>query len=298
MTTPVIGVFEGGGIKGIALAGAAAAAIETGYEFEAVVGTSAGALVGSLIVAGYSSKELRERVCRLNWSSLMDPGPIGSIPGIGKHLALILRKGMYRGDVIEQVWSKLLAERGIRTFADVLDGKLRIVATDLTHTRGIVLPNDLESYGIDPGSFPVATAVRMSSSVPFIFQPVSIHDRRTGDVSHIADGGLAAKFPIQVAPLGPHPIIGFRLTDDSSSHPHRVVRGPASLAAAVVSSGMAARQTLPILCNNVDRVVTIAVARDPLDFDLTRHEAGTMFDHGYNTAIKYFDRHPIGVQVP
>ena len=54
MTNPVIGVFEGGGIKGIALAGAAAAAMETGYVFDAVVGTSAGALVGSLIVAGYS----------------------------------------------------------------------------------------------------------------------------------------------------------------------------------------------------------------------------------------------------
>ena len=30
MKTPVIGVFEGGGIKGIALAGAAAAAMDTG----------------------------------------------------------------------------------------------------------------------------------------------------------------------------------------------------------------------------------------------------------------------------
>jgi NTE family protein len=292
MTTPVIGVFEGGGIKGIALAGAAAAAMEADFEFDAVVGTSAGALVGSLIVAGYNPQELRERVCRINWASLMDPGPIGGIPGIGEHLALVLRKGMYRGDVMEKVWSKLLAERGIHTFADIPSERLRMVAIDLTHTRGIVLPNDLESYGIDPGSFPVARAVRMSSSVPFLFQPVTIHDRRTGDVAHIADGGLAAKFPIQVAPLGPHPIIGFRLTDDSSSHPHRVVRGPASLAAAVVSSGMAARQTLPVLCDNIDRVVAIAVARDPLDFDLTRHEARAMFDHGYETALRYLDRHP------
>ena len=65
MTTPVIGVFEGGGIKGIALAGAAAAAMEAGFRFEGVVGTSAGALVGSLVAAGYTSNELRERVCRL-----------------------------------------------------------------------------------------------------------------------------------------------------------------------------------------------------------------------------------------
>ena len=70
--------------------------------------------------------------------------------------------------------------------------------------------------------------------------------------------------------------------------------GAASLAAAVVSSGMAARQTLPILCNNLDRVVAIAVDRDPLDFNLTRREAGAMFDHGYATAVRYLDHHPVG----
>jgi hypothetical protein len=129
--------------------------MEADYEFDAVVGTSAGALVGSLIVAGYHPQELRERVCRINWASLMDPGPIGGIPGIGKHLALVLRKGMYRGDVMEKVWSKLLAERGIHAFADIPSERLRMVATDLTHTRGIVLPNDLESYGIDPDRFPL-----------------------------------------------------------------------------------------------------------------------------------------------
>jgi NTE family protein len=293
MSTPVIGVFEGGGIKGIALAGAAAAAVNTGYVFDAVVGTSAGALVGSLIAAGYSSTELRERVCEIKWASLMDSGPIGAIPGIGKHLALVLRKGMYRGEVLEEVWADLLAKRGIQTFADLPEGKLRVVATDLTHTRGIVLPNDLDLYGIDRNSFSVARAIRMSATVPFIFQPVTIHDQSTGDIAHIADGGLAAKFPIQAAPTGPHPIIGFRLTDDSSAHAHRAVRGPASLAAAVVSSGMAARQTPPILCNNIDRVVAISVARDPLDFDLTRVEARAMFDHGFNTAMGYLERHPV-----
>ena len=58
-STRVAGVFEGGGIKGIALAGAAAAAMDSGYVFEATVGTSAGALVGSLLAAGYQSEEIR-----------------------------------------------------------------------------------------------------------------------------------------------------------------------------------------------------------------------------------------------
>ena len=50
-TRSVYGVFAGGGIKGIALAGAAAAAMDHGFRFERIVGTSSGALVASLIIA-------------------------------------------------------------------------------------------------------------------------------------------------------------------------------------------------------------------------------------------------------
>jgi len=46
------------------------------------------------------------------------------------------------------------------------------------------------------------------------------------------------------------------------------------------------------VCNNIDRVVAIAVDRDPLDFDLTRHEARGLFDHGYETARRYLNHHP------
>ncbi len=38
-------IFEGGGIRGIALAGVAAAAMDAGYEFRRTAGTSAGAMV-------------------------------------------------------------------------------------------------------------------------------------------------------------------------------------------------------------------------------------------------------------
>ena len=40
-------VFEGGGVSRVALAGAAAAALDAGYEFSNRWGTSAGALVSS-----------------------------------------------------------------------------------------------------------------------------------------------------------------------------------------------------------------------------------------------------------
>lgn len=50
---PAFGIFEGGGVKGAALAGAVAAAYEFGVRFRGVGGTSAGAVVAALYAAGY-----------------------------------------------------------------------------------------------------------------------------------------------------------------------------------------------------------------------------------------------------
>jgi len=44
-------VFEGGGVKAIGLVGAVAVTEEKGYQFENLAGTSAGAIVASLIAA-------------------------------------------------------------------------------------------------------------------------------------------------------------------------------------------------------------------------------------------------------
>jgi NTE family protein len=48
--------LQGGGVKGIALAGAVTRLMKT-YEFQRVAGTSAGAILASLIAAGYTADE-------------------------------------------------------------------------------------------------------------------------------------------------------------------------------------------------------------------------------------------------
>jgi NTE family protein len=54
-------VFEGGGVKGVALAGAVAAAEEAGVSvWKNVAGTSAGAIVACLIVMGYDGRRLKQ----------------------------------------------------------------------------------------------------------------------------------------------------------------------------------------------------------------------------------------------
>lgn len=48
-------VFEGGGVKGIALVGALTVLEEWGYEPQGVAGTSAGAVLAALLAAGYTA---------------------------------------------------------------------------------------------------------------------------------------------------------------------------------------------------------------------------------------------------
>ncbi len=275
-------VFEGGGVRGIALAGAAAAAIDAGFEFSTVVGTSAGALVASLIVAGYSPDEMSSSVCAVDWPGLLDAVPGSKIPLIGRHIALLTRRGLYRSGRLERVWGRLLEAKGIRTFSDLPGDRLKIVATDLSHSRGIVLPDDLALYGIDPASFPVARALRMSAAVPFIFTPVTVVDTRTGDRVVVADGAMAANYPIGVAPRD-LPILGFRLIREHDGHEHQAITGPFTLARSTVVAGIRARYSLPRPVEAGARVVEVPVRAD-LDFDLSNEAAREAFDRGRRAA--------------
>ena len=282
----VTGIFEGGGVRGVAIAGAVAAAQDSGVIFDRVIGTSAGALVASLIAAGYTSSELSETVCSVEWRSLLDPVPGARIPVIGKHIALILKKGIYRGDRLEKVWGDLLAAKGVRTFGDLRPRTLTVVATDLNHSRGIAIPEALPSYGIDPLSFPVARAVHMSAAIPFLFTPVPLRDLSRGETVLMADGAMAANYPIGLAEPDAA-VLGFRLDADNRDHPHERIAGPASLARAVMLSGIRARYSLPRPLAADTESIQIPVSTD-LDFDMDNEAAREAFDRGYEAGAGHF----------
>lgn len=148
-----------------------------------------------------------------------------------KNIILFCKEGcLYDGDYIEEWVAKALAGRGIKTFGDLRDGiadpvnprgyKVRMTAVDANRGKIIVLPDDLEYYGLDPDKFEVARAVRMSTSVPFAFTPVELKfiDKGQPKVHYILDGGVFDNFPVWL--LGKsHSVInmGYRLVDRSKS---------------------------------------------------------------------------------
>src|SRR5438105_5624621 len=77
------GVFEGGGVKGIALVGGLTAAEEAGVKrWTNVAGTSAGAIVASLVAVGYSASALHDVMAKLKYAPFADYGWPGVMRGV------------------------------------------------------------------------------------------------------------------------------------------------------------------------------------------------------------------------
>lgn len=188
------GVFSGGGLKGFALVGAYQVLEEKGYRFNRVAGTSAGAILASFIAAGYTAKEIEKMLDELDASTLLDPRKTILPLPLMKWLHLYWRLGLYQGKALENWFMEKLALKGVYSFADVPQGSLKLVASDLTNGKMMVLPDDLESYGISADSFPIARALRMSCGIPFFFEPVKMKVG-SGDTI-VVDGGVLSNFPM------------------------------------------------------------------------------------------------------
>jgi NTE family protein len=256
-------VFEGGGVKGIGLVGAIAVTEELGYEFVNLAGTSAGAIVAALIAAGYNATELRDIMQHLDYSQFKDQGLLDDIPVFGKILSLGLEKGIYEGEYLEAWIRKKLAAKGKHTFKDLIleeyrnspryRYKLQVIAADISRGKMLVLPRDIADYGIDPDELDIARAVRMSMSIPFFYEPVTLKHRGTGEDCYIVDGGVLSNFPIHLfddgTPDPAWPTFGYMLAenpDASGQEVSHVVSGPLSLLASLFFTMMEAHDRMYI----------------------------------------------------
>src|SRR5689334_25125586 len=113
-------VLEGGGVKGIALAGAVSMLEERGYKFRRVAGTSAGSLVGALVAAGVRGDDLHHLMQGIDYTKFRDPpslyrrlGPVGALG------AVVVHKGWCKGDALRAWVSDVLQHQGVSTFADL-----------------------------------------------------------------------------------------------------------------------------------------------------------------------------------
>lgn len=209
-------VFSGGGMKAFAFLGALQSIDEKNLKIERTAGTSAGAILASLIAARYKTDEIIALFEELNLKNLLDPPIVSKRFPFLKWIMFYFQMGLYKGDMFENWLSDILAQKGIVTFSDIKDSYLKIVVSDVSLGKLIVIPDDLERvYGIDPNTFKVATAVRMSASFPYFFMPKKIINQKNVK-SYIVDGGLLSNFPLWIfreSDRDKRPVLGVTLSD-------------------------------------------------------------------------------------
>jgi NTE family protein len=162
---PRIGLALGGGAaKGFAHIGVIKMLEASGIHADAVSGTSAGSVVGALYASGMDAFQLQETAFSLDEGKIRD--------------VRFFSGGMVQGQKLQDYVNELVHQAPIE--------KLRIpfaaVATELENgQRAVFIRGN------------TGQAVRASSSIPGVFEPVDIAGR------HFVDGGVVSPVPVDAA---------------------------------------------------------------------------------------------------
>lgn len=165
--SPRIGLALGGGAaRGFAHVGVIQVLEEAGIRPALVAGTSAGSLVAALYASGKSGAQLQQVAETMEEATIAD------------WTLQIFTRGVLRGEALAKYVNAQVGQKPIEAMAMPLG----IVATDLNSGNEVLFQRG------DTG-----TAVRASSAVPAVFQPVKVGTRE------YVDGGLVSPVPVRAA---------------------------------------------------------------------------------------------------
>jgi NTE family protein len=325
-------VLEGGGVKGVGLAGAVLALDEAGYRFQRVAGTSAGAIAAAIIAAlnraGKPISGLRDYLQTVKFEQFMAVSHVrAALGGLADAEHLLLHMGLYDGDYLVSWLGGVLKDIGVTHFGDLRLSdpdadrnwtpqqrySLVVHVSDITRGKLVRLPWDYSEYGLDADGEQIVDAVRASMSIPFFFEPVRFRapavaadvaaDGVAADAGRVTwvDGGLLDNFPVDVfdrtdGAKARWPTIGIKLSAQETSIAH--VNGTDN----VVEE---ARACLATLLDNAGRyyVTPDKAARTifidnagikATDFNITPEQQQILFTNGQNAARGWLATHNSG----
>ncbi|WP_042214141.1 patatin-like phospholipase family protein [Paenibacillus borealis] len=286
-------VFEGGGVKGIAFVGAIEVMEARGYTWNKLAGTSAGAIVATLLACGFNSAEIRELMNSLDYMKLLGRTRMNSLPILNKTLPLVMKSGIYSNHILEQVMTEWLKRKKVVTFGDIPEGKLSIIASNISNGRIVVFPNDLPQYGLKASDFPIAAAVRMSTTLPFFFQPYIWHTPLQKKPYYMLDGGMLSNYPIwlfDVDGVPRWPTFGFRLSEKRTYAQSIDINGPLSLLKGMFKTMLQAHDQRHVDKHAEVRTVFIPTGKvTTTKFELTEEDKHFLLTSGHTAADKFLE---------
>ena len=243
-------VFEGGGAKGMAFAGALEELERQGHSTGRLLGTSAGAITATLLAAGYDAKglmatleereggqsvfstflappqgfspdEVEDSVLQgllrgldlplvgnatEEWLGAQLLAAVGKLP-LSRHIfSFMERGGWYSSEPLVKWLRRKLNESRLGNlggstlaeFSAATRRNLTLVASDTTNSRLLIL------NGQTAPELPVVQAVRMSMSIPMVWEAVNWRKEWGGyrgksmAGAEVVDGGILSNFPIEL----------------------------------------------------------------------------------------------------
>lgn len=265
-------LLSGGAIKGFALLGGVQYLMDQGVltKIEKYIGTSIGAIIAYLLCIGYTPVELMVFFCQTHWfKKLASFDVLNVVQGCGAISFSIVQ------DMLEKLTVKKIGR--FITLKQLRDefGKTLICCTyNYTEDKEQFMNPD------DSPDLPCLTALRMTSSLPLIFEPFEY------DGCIYLDGGISSNFPIQHIHREKDIAMGLSL-GKSDLHEKNIHHVPSSfeLMWKILSIPMSQLQKI----RNKEHGDLCDLIEIPLDgyfslqFDINNNEKFDMFSTGYNS---------------
>jgi NTE family protein len=278
--------FKGGGVLGIAYAGALKVLESKNIlpQIDKVCGTSAGAITAALVSLNYTADEITTTVKATSFKSFEDKKDV---------FRIATKYGLYAGKTLLAWIEKAITQKGLAANATFTDFKnhgckdLHVFSTDL-NIQGL----KHFSFSTTPNVI-VAEAIRASMSIPLFFEAWQFTNNNPDNHIYV-DGGLIYNFPITVFDEGGIPnqeTLGFYLSDlDDAKEVNDLKYDHVFKYVKVLFETMLSAQDIDFENNPTkkDRTVIINdLGISATNFDLTEEQETALYQSGMKYTTDY-----------
>ena len=276
-------VFSSGGINGIYFLGCLKALEEfqMTQQINRVIGTSAGALFGTLFALQYTSKELNDALLQIDTALLLNI----SIDNI---LSFTQNCGIDDGEKLSRVFEIFIEQKmkvhGSKvTFADLFDfSGVHLVIT------GTCLESATEHYFCHKRtpSMRIVDALRISTCIPLLFTPFSFEGRT------FVDGGLLNHYPIGCPDIDHvSSVLGFNISLKEIKDDTKETRTVFNYINQLINCMMINASKSVSYSNNKNiHTVIIEAEQAGVNFSISKNEKQDACDHGYKETVAFLEK--------
>ena len=272
--------LSGGGIRGIAHAGALKALEDNNIKIDVIGGTSSGALIGSLYALGYRPyyiyilfKRYAKEIAGINSMPIIN--------GIGNYMMSkkVEITGLKTGRSLERTFNDLANRKGVKEIGEIKTMPIVIPAVDIKEAKEYIFTNSVpnvenkEKYITD---IRVGKAVRASSSFPAVFCPCEF------ETHQFMDGGVLDNVPvIEVKKQGVDKVIAINFKSDEVDSESNIM--DLTMRTIDIMGNKISKESL----EKSDLVITIQTDKTGL---LDVEKLDSCYEYGYKAIIENLDK--------